>query len=63
MKINIEFNRLIELNILHIPNMAEKMFPEIPKNQAASKLRNKINKVNGNRLTENDYQLIKEVLK
>jgi len=55
--------KLIDLKTLHIPNTAELMWPEQSKQVAGAKLRNKINKVNNNRLTEKDWELMERVFR
>lgn len=54
---------LFKLNLLHLPNLGAMIYPEVSKNQAGAKLRNKVKEINGNRLTDNDWSLILSALK
>ena len=54
---------LFNLNLLHLPNLGALMYPTIPKHQAGAKLRNKVKKINGNRLTDKDWEMILNLFK
>ncbi len=59
----VDIYKLIDMKLISLRKLGSMMWPDIPATQAGVKLNMKVNKIQGNRLTEEDQKIIENILK